>query len=59
MAVKKKYPLDPHGDGMVSIPKWEYDVLKEIARMHSELLSLVENELPEVGKKFRAISSKQ
>ena len=56
---KKTYPLDPHGDNdKITIPRWEYKALKEIARLHEELLRLVEEKLPEVHSKFKGGTGK-
>lgn len=56
---EKRYPLDPHGDNeKVTIPRWEYNALKEIARLHAELLKLVEEKLPEVRSKFNQATGK-
>jgi hypothetical protein len=56
---KKTYPLDPHGDNdKIAIPRWEYKALKEIARLHAELLKLVEEKLPEVRSKFNQTAGK-
>jgi len=56
---EKRYPLDPHGTNeKVTIPRWEYNALKEIARLHTELLKLVEEKLPEVRSKFNQATGK-
>ena len=56
---EKRYPLDPHGNNeKVTIPRWEYNSLKEIARLHAELLKLVEEKLPEVHSKFNQATGK-
>ena len=56
---EKRYPLDPHGDNeKVTIPRWEYNALKEIARLHAELLKLVEEKLPEVRSQFNQATGK-
>lgn len=51
MTKHKKYPIDSH-TGSVTIPRWEYDSLLEIARLHRELLKRVEKVLPNVHKDF-------
>lgn len=48
----KHYPLvpgseRPHGE-MVTIPKIEYDQLKEIARLHKIMLDRIEELLPTI-----------
>lgn len=54
MARHKKYPLDSHHQSdTVTIPRWEYDSLREIARLHEQLLGLVEKKLPDVHTAFR------
>lgn len=55
----KKYPLDSHHQPeTVTIPKWEYDSLLEIARLHRELLNRVEKVLPDVHKDFKDATRK-
>ena len=50
----KKYPLDSHHHPeTITIPRWEYDSLREIARLHEQLLGLVEKKLPDVHKSFK------
>ena len=49
----KHYPVHSHSD-MVRIPRWEYDSLREIARLHEKLLGMVEQKLPDVFKTFKA-----
>ena len=53
MKTDKRYPVHSHSD-MVRIPRWEYDSLREIARLHQQLLGLVEKKLPDVHKAFKA-----
>ena len=53
----KKYPCDTH-TGNVTIPRWEYDSLLEIARLHRELLNRVEKVLPDVHKDFKDATRK-
>lgn len=52
-----KYPVHPHS-GNVTIPRWEYDSLREIARLHKILLAKVEEKMPEVLADFKAASGK-
>lgn len=57
MTRHKKYPCDTH-TGNVTIPRWEYDSLLEIARLHRELLNRVEKVLPDVHKDFKNATRK-
>ena len=43
---------------MVTIPRWEYDSLREIAKLHQKLLDLVEQKLPEVRGSFKDSTGK-
>lgn len=57
MTRNKNYPVHTH-DGMVTIPRWEYDSLREIAKLHQKLLDLVEQKLPEVRGSFKDATGK-
>lgn len=52
MSRHKKYPTDPHTD-TVTIPKWEYDALREISRLHTELLDRLKKVMPTVYSDFK------
>ena len=58
----KHYPIlpgkeHPHSD-TVTISRLEYESLKEIARLHEQLLGLVEQKLPEVLVAFKEKTGK-
>lgn len=58
----KHYPIlpgkeHPHS-GTVTISRMEYVSLKEIARLHEQLLGLVEKRLPEVRVAFKEKTGK-
>jgi hypothetical protein len=38
---------------MVTVPKWEYDTLREIAKLHTDLLERVRVKLPTVYTDFK------
>lgn len=57
MTRHKKYPIDHHSEN-VTIPRWEYESLLEIARLHRELLTRVEKVLPEVHADFKKATRK-
>lgn len=57
MTRNRHYPVHSH-DGMVTIPRWEYDSLREIAKLHQKLLDLVEQKLPEVRGSFKGATGK-
>lgn len=52
MSRHKKYPTDPYTD-TVTIPKWEYDALREISRLHTELLDRLKKVMPTVYSDFK------
>lgn len=54
MSRHKKYPVSTHEDSdMVTVPKWEYDTLREIAKLHTDLLERVRVKLPTVYTDFK------
>ncbi|MBR4407393.1 MAG: hypothetical protein IKT27_03670 [Clostridia bacterium] len=59
MSRLKKYPISPHGDAdTVVVPKWEYDSLREIAKLHEDLLERVRVKLPTVYTDFKKAHGK-